>query len=368
MRSKKVKMGLVGVGHPVAEPGWKVHSSIPSIAWSRYFPQIKQNPAAELVAVCDRHKERARKAVEANFAKEYYVDYEKMLERADIDAVIITTPHATHATMATEALKAGKHILVEKPLAASFAEADRIVKESKKAKRKLMALPAPSPCMESFTKAKELVNSGYLGKICFAKSRLAHAGPGHAKWYYQKGGGAAVDLGIYPVTKITGLLGPAKRVQAFFSTAIPERVIAGEKIKVEVEDNVLISLDFGEGTLASVEANYLTILEMEKGSHSEIYGTKGVVFLDRRDQNLSVYSRTELYAGTEAWIEKTFPAKEYRVVDSFVDSIIHDKTPPYTGEQQRHIIEILEAATESAKSGKSIKLNSTFSEDKTETS
>jgi len=360
MCPKIIRMGLVGVGHAEAEQGWIVHSAIPSIAWSRYFPQVKQNPSAELVAVCDRHEERAKKAVEANFAKEYYLDYEKMLERADIEAVIITTPHMTHAAMAIEALKAGKHVLVEKPLASSFAEADRIVKEAKRAKTKLMALPAPSPCMESFNKVKELVDGEYLGKICFAKSRLAHSGPGHAKWYYQKGGGAAVDLGIYPITKITGLLGPAKKVQAFFGTAIPERVSAGEKIKVEVEDNVLISLDFGEGALASVEANYVTILEMEKGSHSEIYGTKGVVFLDRRDQNLSFYSRIELYAGMEGWIEKTFPAKEYRVVDSFVDSIIHDKKPPYTGEQQRHIIEILEAAKESAENGKSIKLNSTF--------
>jgi predicted dehydrogenase len=298
--------------------------------------------------------------VEDKIAKEYYTDYEEMLDKADIDAVIITTPHATHAAMTVAALKAGKHALVEKPLASSFVEADRIVEESRKVNTKLMALPAPSPCMEAFNKVKELVDEGILGKVCFMKSRLSHGGPGHAKWYYQKGGGAAVDLGIYPLTKITSLLGPARKVQAFFGTAIPERICAGDKIKVEAEDNVLITLDFGGGVLASVEANYVTILEMEKGSHSEIYGTKGAVFLDRRDQNLSFYSGNELYAGLDGWIQKTFPAREYRVVDSFIESIVYDKKPPYTGEQQRHVVEILEGAQESARRGKSVNLTSSF--------
>ena len=113
---KRVKLGLVGCGVPLAEPGWNVHFEIPSIAWSRYFPQIAKNSMADLIAVCDLDEARAKKAFKDNKAKEYYTDYEEMLERADIEAVIITTPNKLHAPMAIKAIRAGKNVLVEKPL------------------------------------------------------------------------------------------------------------------------------------------------------------------------------------------------------------------------------------------------------------
>ncbi|MEM2915642.1 MAG: Gfo/Idh/MocA family oxidoreductase, partial [Candidatus Bathyarchaeia archaeon] len=86
---KKVKLGLVGCGIPLAQPGWRVHYQVPSIAWSRYFPQIAANPNVELIAVCDMDEERAKIAYRTHKAKEYYTDYDKMLEEADIDAVIV---------------------------------------------------------------------------------------------------------------------------------------------------------------------------------------------------------------------------------------------------------------------------------------
>lgn len=187
-------------------------------------------------------------------------------------------------------------------------------------------------------------------------------GPGHATWFYKPPlGGPVYDLGIYPVTTLVDILGPAKKVQAFCTTSIPERTVAGEKIKVEVEDNAIINLDFGNNILASIETNYCTISGMELGSETEVHGTAGSLFLSKWDQILRVYTEKELYPGISGWFEKTFPNVPIEPqVQIFTESILQNKEPPYTGERQRHVTEILRAVLESAKTKETITLKSTI--------
>ncbi|MEM2915643.1 MAG: Gfo/Idh/MocA family oxidoreductase, partial [Candidatus Bathyarchaeia archaeon] len=266
------------------------------------------------------------------------------------------------AQMAIKAIRAGKHVLVEKPFAATFEEADKVVKEAKKAKIKLIALPFPSNNMPAFNALKNLIAKGVIGKICAVRARYSHVGPGHAVWFYKPPlGGPVFDLGIYPVTAIVDIIGPAKRVQAFCATSIPERTVAGEKIKVEVEDNAVINLDFGNNVLASIETNYCTLCGMELGSESEFHGTDGSLFLSKWDQVLRVYSEKEVYPGVSGWFEKVFPCVHLESqVQILAESIIQNKEPPYNGERQRHVIEILESVLKSAKTGETIALKSTF--------
>lgn len=359
---EKVKLGLVGCGIPSAQPGWKVHLPVPSIAWSRYFPQILNNPNVELAAVCDKDVERAKIAYQVNKAKEYYIDYDKMLNEADIEAVIITTPSHLHVPMTMKAIQASKHVLVEKPFAATYEEADKLVKAARKAKVKLVALPLPSNNMPAFNAFRNLIDKGVVGKVCAANARYSHMGPGHATWFYKPPlGGPVYDLGIYPVTTLTEILGPVRKVQAFCAKSIPERTIAGEKIKVEVEDNAVINLEFGNNILASIQTNYCTISGMEMGSQTEIHGTAGSLFLSEWDSILRVYTEKEVYPGVSGWFERAYPFVVLEPqVQILADSILQNKESPYAGERQRHVIEVLEAVLKSAKTLEIITLKSSL--------
>jgi len=359
---KKVKLGLVGVGVPAREKTWKAitHSEVPSIAWSRYFPSIIANPKAELVAICDLVEARIKEVQSRYKVEQCFRDYNEMLEKADIDAVIITTPHRFHASMAIAAANAGKHICVEKPLATNLEDAKKVVDVTRKNKVKLMVMPWIYN--KFFLKTKEFIDTGAIGKVCSVRGKFSHMGPGHSDWFYKEDGGSIFDLGIYPVSTITGWIGPAKRVQAFATTAIKERYVRNEKIKVEVEDNAIICIDFGNGTLASIETNYCTVTGMETGSVYEIHGIKGSIFLDRWETILRVYLDENLYDDLKGWMmfqRKRDPLSD-PIVEYFIDAILEDRDISSFGQHQTHVIEILEKCKLSSKVGRSLELTTTF--------
>ena len=93
------------------------------IAEKRYARLIKRNPAVQLAVVCSRHAETAQAFAAAHGAARWTTDFDTIANDRDIDAVIVTTPHPTHASLAVAALRAGKHVLIEKPLATSLEDA-----------------------------------------------------------------------------------------------------------------------------------------------------------------------------------------------------------------------------------------------------
>jgi len=356
---EKIKFGLVGVGVSKKEPGWKarLHYFVPSIAWARYFPQIDKNPRAELTAVCDVARERLEDVRKVYRVKQVFTDYKEMLEKADIDAVIITTPHKYHFPMASDAVKEGKHLIVEKPLAIRSEEARKIVEEAERKKIKLM--PAPWVFDECFLKVKEMMDRNYLGKICLLRSKMGHFGPGHGEWFFKSGFGAGVtfDLAIYPVTTFTALVGPAKRVAAFLGTAIKKRLVMEREIQVEVEDNAVLNLDFGGGTFGDIAANYCT--QEQYGPSLEVYGSEGAVFVENGYLKFSAMQEDMRGLLTsESPIATPFPNEP--VIDRFVEYVLKDADIRFLGEQQIHVIEILEKAIESSSEAKALELTSTF--------
>jgi len=357
----KIKFGLVGVGVPKKELGWKarLHYFVPSIAWARYFPQIDRNPRAELVAVCDVVRERLEDVRKVYKVKEIFTDYKEMLEKADLDAVIITTPHKYHFPMALNAIKEGKHLIVEKPLAISSEEAKKIVEEAKKKETKLM--PAPWVFDECFFRIRQMIDRNVIGKVCLLRSKMGHFGPGHGEWFYKSGFGAGVtfDLAIYPVTTFTGLIGPAKRVAAFLGTAIEKRLVMDKEIQVEVEDNAILNLDFGDGAFGNIVANYCT--QAQYGPFLEVYGSSGAVFVENGYLKFSA-SQDDVHGllTSESPIATPFPNEP--VIDNFVDYLLKDVDITSLAEQQVHVIEILEKAIQSSNKAKAFELTSTFDE------
>ncbi len=354
----KVRFGVVGVGVPRKDPSWKaqMHYFVPSIAWARYFPQIDKNPRAELTAICDIAEDRLEEVKDAYKVRETYTDYDEML-KSDIDAVVVTTPNKFHFPMAMSAMKAGKHLIVEKPLAINLKEASTVVQESKKKKVKLM--PAPWVFDDSFYKIREMIDKGLLGKICLLKAKIGHMGPGHGQWFYKAGFGAGVtfDLAIYPATTFTGLVGPAKRVFGMTGTAIEKRVITEKEIPVEVEDNEIIGLDFGNGTFGEISANYCT--QVGYGPSLEVFGSKGAVFVENGLLKFLTQSSGVRGIMTSARpMVAQFPYEP--IIERFIDFIKKDVDVNYLGDQQVHVIEILEKSLESSAKGKKLELTTTF--------
>jgi len=356
--SEKVKFGVVGVGVPKKDPRWvaNMHYFVPSIAWARHFPQIEKNPNAELTAICDVAKERLDEVKRVYRVKETYTNYKEMLERSDMDALIITTPSKYHFSMALDAIKAGKHLIVEKPLTTSSQEAKILVEEAKKKKVKLM--PAPWFLDDCFYKIREMVDQGHLGKICLVRGKTAHMGPGHAEWFYKPGsGGVTFDLAIYPITTLTAIVGPAKKVTAISGTSIAKRFVEDKEISVEVEDNIIVNLDFGEGTFGDVVANYCT--QVNHGPSLELYGSKGAAFVENNYLKFltSQYNVKGLLT-SQYPLAASFPNEP--IIDCFIGFLQKDVDISCLGEHQVHVIEILEKALESSKKEKAFELSTSF--------
>jgi predicted dehydrogenase len=370
-----VRFGVVGCG---------------DVANASYLPTLREK--AELIATCDVMEERARRSKENWGAREYYTNYDEMLEKADIEAVVITTPHATHANLVIKAARAGKHVLVQKPLATTMEDADAAVNEVRKAKVKTLVEPA----MQLFPanqKAKELIEEEAIGKLFCAQGRLGQLGPTHSKWFFSKEhGGPLFDLGVYPIATLTYLLGPVKKVTCMATISMPKRLLQPpeatteaiaegkyipfwqrnvaqtEEVTVETEDNVFAILDFGNGLLGCIIANWLTVESPPKVPGVEIYGTEGSIFLGG-ESPLALYTRKKNFWGREiqGWfmfdeesLQTSPESRREASLEHLINCILNDKEPLPSVEWGRHVAEIMVKSMESARSGLAAKLSTTF--------
>lgn len=305
---KSIGIGVIGCG---------------AIAQEAHLPNYAAHPQARLVAVADIDEGRARAAAEKFSVPHVYTDYHHLLARDDIQAVSICTPNYLHAEQTIAAAQAGKHVLCEKPMAISIAEADNMISAAEDAKVQLMV---------GFThrfypfnqKARELIAGGKIGRPYTVRCRFAHRGPytswgAMSEWFFDSkraGGGAALDMGIHALDLIRFVLGAEVRsVSANLATFVHD---------IRDEDTAIINLEFSNGSLGYIET----------GWHSwpgtlglEIYGAKGTIIVDYR-------TPLRLWTLENDWQELTdFPAgggwpAEIRY---FVDALIKGEDVVPTG-------------------------------------
>ena len=121
------------------------------------------------------------------------------------------------------------------------------------------------------------VRQGEVGRLLSGRARYGWAGPDWNEWFYQPGGGSLFDLGVYNVTSLCALFGPARRVTAMVGVAIPERLVNGRVVQVEAEDNAQVLLDFGESRFASVTTGFT--MQKYRSPAIELYGSEGTIQL-----------------------------------------------------------------------------------------
>lgn len=227
---------------------------------------IAKSPVCELVAVSDLDEGRARAAASGT---RYYADANELIAAADVDAIIISTPPPLHEPLATAAASAGKHVLVEKPMAATPEACERMISAARKAGT-LLTVGYNHRYFEALKLVRDVVASGDIGTLSHVRAYTGHGGLAEFKapWMYDKdvmGGGALMDNGTHIIDLVRYVVGDPTEVFGF----------ATHKVwGLGVEDEGIALLRTAEGVTASIEASW----HEWRGYrfHIEAYGDRGL--------------------------------------------------------------------------------------------
>lgn len=364
-----VKVGLVGCG---------------SVSQRGILPHLSQDDVRDklrLAAVCDIVTQRAEACKRRFNANQHYDDYDKMLSEAGLDAVTIATPTQLHYEQALKAMRAGVNVHLNKPMALTLGEADHLLEERDRAGVKLVVSPGTA-LHGDVLRVRDLLEEGIVGKVYWARSGATSEGhetegfrrSGDAlaavdpTWYYRRGGGPIYDMGVYALHLVTGVLGPAKRVLAMSGIGLDHREILGKEVKVEMDDNTVMLLDFGDATFAMLHSSFCSG-DGEPFSRLHVAGSEGAIELGHEKlevwgSRVSGWHRVEglprglpYVSGVHLELEE---AHIFSDIMHLVDCVENDKTPVISGEHARHVVEIIEGAYIAAKEGSAKALSSSF--------
>ncbi len=229
------------------------------------------------VGCADLNTEAARAAAERwNIPKVYTSD--EMMSDPEVDIVLILTNPASHYSLTMQALKAGKHVYCEKPLATSLEQANEIVKFAEK--QGLFVGAAPDTFLSpEFQTVRKLIDEGAIGKVINVTAN--YVGPGADLWHpnagflYKQGGGPALDMGPYFLTTLVSLLGPLDSLFCYANRGWDVRNIHGKDVDVDVMTNYCAVLKFANGTIGNINLTYDEWKSDLPGM--ELYGTDGVI-------------------------------------------------------------------------------------------
>jgi predicted dehydrogenase len=304
-------------------------------------------PATRVAAVCDSDCKQLERALALCPSAQGRENFKDVVTDAGVDAVVIATPPATHARLALAALEAGKHVLVEKPLATSEREADAMVCLAE-ARGLTLMVDHTFIYSPAIRKIKELIDSGELGRIYYIDSVRINLG------LFQRDVNVLWDLAPHDLSIVDYLVGRAPESLAAFGACHASN---------DIEDVCYLNLDFGGSLLASFHVNWLSPVKVR---HLIIGGSKkSLVYNDlNHSEQIKVYDRGITiaenvearrgilisYRTGDIWsphLEQEEPLQN--VVRHFA-SCIHNKTTPQTdGQAGLRIVRILEAAQRSIK-------------------
>lgn len=341
---RPLRLGVIGCGNVLS-------------AYRTVIDRQRAHGAVEVVLACGREAQRDSACTALRTAR-FTTDAREVIAAPDVDAVLVLTSMPEHARLATAALTAGKHVLVEKPLATTLEEADLLIALAERNGRTLVCAPFTilSPTFQTMSRR---IRNGDIGKPCSARARYGWAGPDWTDWFYKPGGGCIFDLGVYCLTSLTGLLGPAKRVTAMTGVAIPEREVKGRPVRVEAEDNAQVLLDFGAGTIAVVTCGFT--MQQYRSPALEVYGSAGTIQMLGDDWDPEGYELFQNNAGCWKVFKETAPDWPWTDgLNHFVECIRSGTKPQVTSQHARHVLEIMLKAQEAGREGRSIALETTF--------
>ncbi|WP_175825359.1 Gfo/Idh/MocA family protein [Burkholderia cepacia] len=362
---KPLKVGVLGVG------------DISDV----YLHNLAKYPIVELAAVAGRDLEKARAKAAAHGVPKAYPDAASLIDDVGIDIVLNLTTPDVHAELTLAALRAGKHVYSEKPLATTFAEGKALCEDARR--RGLTLGCAPDTVLGGrLQTCRQLIDEGVIGTVHGATAFAVSRGP---EWFhpnpaflYRRGGGPLHDIGPYYLSALVSLLGPVRQCSAVAGRACSERVVesgplCGMRIPVDEPTHVAANLVFVSGALVTLIVSY-DVWDSEL-PRMELYGTAGTLCLNDIDpcdgpnlfggdlllRTRDDYRWVELPRGEAArrpWkkvpIERPFIETSHRensrgigLVDMAM-SIAEGRAPRASAEMALHILEIMHGMLESA--------------------
>lgn len=332
----------------------------------KYVPHLQQSAAVNLVAVCDPLVERTRSFAQTYGIEHTFQDVNHMLSTLDFELLVNLTPMPLHAPINRKALEAGRNVWCEKPLAEDFAEAQALLSLAQWHSVGLWSAPA-NPISPAFQFMAKALSAGTIGRVFAAHGITGSSGPAWpgSTWFYQKGGGSLFDVGVYNVTMFTGLLGPAQSVVAMAGTAIPERIINGEVIAVEADDNTALVLDHGNAVYSVIQAGFVYAAVRQDWT-VQLIGTGGAMTIGGyawEPKEISLYRGDQAKAAGQWEIFR--PQGQERYVwqsgaTYIAECLASGEQPRLRGEHAVHVLEVMQAALHSAQTGQRIQITSTF--------
>jgi predicted dehydrogenase len=328
---------------------------------------INEIPGARVVAAYSRDLSRAEKiAAMAHGKCQVYDELDKMLSHPGVDVVCVCTPSGAHRDPAVQAARAGKHVVVEKPLEITLLRCDAIIDACDTAGVRLCTI-FPSRFSPANIRLKEAIEGGRFGRLTL--------GDTYVKWwrtqeYYDSGGwrgtweldggGALMNQAVHNVDLLFWLMGDVESIVAMTATLAHTRI--------EVEDTAVASLRFKNGALGVIEAATSAYPGLLK--RTEIHGDRGSARVEQDDITLwdfqeKVPSDNEVFAAMAGAAGFKAGASDPRGIThighrdqltDFLHAIDQGKSPLVDGREGRKSVEIIRAIYESARTGQTVKL------------
>ena len=337
-----VRVGIIGCG---------------KIAQVRHIPEYAANPNAEVYGFYDINQERTKELAE-KYGGKAFATYEELLADPTIEAVSVCAANHAHAEITIAALKAGKHVLCEKPMAVTLAECEAMVAAAKESGKYLM-IGQNQRLAKAHAKAKELIEQGAIGKVLTFRTIFGHGGPetwsvdpGKNTWFFDKtkaAMGAMADLGIHKTDMIQYVLGTKIAKTQAVLTTLDKRDATGGLIGVD--DNAICIYQMENGVIGTMTASW-TYYAAEDNT-TVIYGTKG----ELRLYDDPKYSVQQINAdGTRIdyqidQIQTNDNQTASGIIDLFVECLVEGKEPEISGENVLHAMKAVFASIESSAKG-----------------
>ncbi|HRR91968.1 MAG TPA: Gfo/Idh/MocA family oxidoreductase [bacterium] len=319
---------------------------------------IVNTPSARLVAVADIVEEKAVKFAQ-KYNCDWYTDYKKMLDRPDIDVVNICTPSGLHPEMAIEAMKRGKHVITEKPMAITLEQADAMISASKEYKRKLACI-FQRRTQSIFKKIKEVTSQGAIGKLILGDAYMKYfrsqayydSGDWRGTWALD-GGGALMNQGIHCIDLMQWIMGEVGSVFAYTRTLAR---------KIEVEDTAVSVLEYKNGAIGIIEGTTSVVPGFDH--RLEFHGVDGSILVNgekiARWEVPGLELKLDSYetAGSTASDPRVASYRGHQIlIQDMIDAIKNDRDPLIPGEEGKKALKIILAIYKSSKERKEVYLD-----------
>lgn len=329
------------------------------IAQVRHIPEYAANPNARIVGFFDMNRQRA-----AELARQYdarsYDTLEQLLADPEIDAVSVCVANHAHAQVSIDAMRAGKDVLCEKPMATTIEECEEMVRVADECGRKLM-IGQNQRLAKAHVVARMLLEQGWIGRVLTFRTCFGHSGPetwsvdpGKNLWFFQKDKaamGVMADLGIHKTDLIQHLLGQNVVSVRSLITTLDKTDHEGNPISVD--DNAICIYTMENGVAGTMTASW-TYYGQEDNS-TILYGTKGIMRIYDTGHSIEIHSSDGEHTMMDVeQIQTNDNQTKSGIIDMFIDSLESGPETPISGRDVLAAMRAVFAAIKSSEQSRAI--------------